>query len=69
MQEKGNIINKLATMSDVKQSTFDNIVRGETKNPRVKTLHIIAITFNLILSDFLDFQELNDYCFDDNDDE
>lgn len=24
-------INKLATMSDVKQSTLDNMVRGETK--------------------------------------
>ena len=62
-------INKLATMSDVKQSTLDNIVRGETKNPRVKTLHKIAITFNRTLSEFLDFEELNDFSFDDNDDE
>ena len=35
-------INKLATMSNVKQSTLDNIMRGLTKNPRVKTLHKIA---------------------------
>ncbi|CDA88689.1 putative uncharacterized protein [Ruminococcus sp. CAG:563] len=68
-KKRGISINKLATMSDVKQSTLDNIVRGETKNPRVKTLHKIAIAFNMTLSEFLDFQELNDYCFDDNDDE
>ena len=34
-KERGITINKLATMSDVKQSTLDNIVRGLTKNPRV----------------------------------
>ena len=58
-------INKLATMSDVKQSTLDNIVRGLTKNPRVKTLHKIALAFGMTLSEFLDFDELNDYSFDD----
>lgn len=52
-------------MSDVKQSTLDNIVRGLTKNPRVKTLHKIAIAFNMTLSEFLDFNELNDYSFED----
>lgn len=61
-------INKLATMSDVKQSTLDNIVRGLTKNPRVKTLHKIALAFNMTLAEFLDFEELNEYVFDDEDD-
>ena len=55
-KERGIAINKLATMSDVKQSTLDNIVRGLTKNPRVKTLHKIAIAFNMTLSEFLDFK-------------
>lgn len=63
--ERGIAINKLATMSDVKQSTLDNIMRGLTKNPRVKTLHKIALAFNMTLSEFLDFKELNDYSFDD----
>lgn len=67
-KQRGIAINKLATMSDVKQSTLDNIVRGLTKNPRVKTLHKIAIAFNMTLSEFLDFAELNDYSFDDSDD-
>ena len=64
-QQRGISINKLATMSDVKQSTLDNIVRGLTKNPRVKTLHKIALAFNMTLSEFLDFDELNAYSFDD----
>ena len=65
--ERKIAINRLATMSDVKQSTLDNIVRGLTKNPRVMTLHKLAIAFNMTLSEFLDFDELNDFSFDDND--
>lgn len=66
-KQRGIAINKLATMSDVKQSTLDNIVRGITKNPRVKTLHKLAIAFNMTLAEFLDFDELNDYAFDEED--
>ena len=68
-KQRGFAINKLATMSNVKQSTLDNIIQGNTKNPRVKTLHKLAIAFNMTLSEFLDFEELNDYSFDDNNDE
>ena len=63
--ERGIAINKLTSMSDVKQSTLDNIVRGLTKNPRVKTLHKIALAFNMTLAEFLDFNELNDFSFED----
>lgn len=63
-KERGISINKLANMSDVKQSTLDNIVRGITKNPQVNTLHKIAIAFNMTLSEFLDFDELNIYSFE-----
>lgn len=68
-KQRGIAINKLATMSDVKQSTLDNIVRGLTKNPRVKTLHKLAIAFNMTLAEFLDFNELNEYSFEDEDEE
>ena len=68
-RQRGISINKLANMSDVKQSTLDNIVRGITKNPRVKTLHKLAIAFNMTLSEFLDFDELNDYSFEDDTEE
>ncbi|MBR7132469.1 MAG: helix-turn-helix transcriptional regulator [Clostridia bacterium] len=66
-KERGISINKLANMSDVKQSTLDNIVRGITKNPQVNTLHKIAIAFNMTLSEFLDFDELNIYSFEEED--
>ena len=62
--ERGIAIYKLASMSDVRQSTLDNIVRGLTKNPGVRTLHKLAIAFNMTLSEFLDFKELNDYSFE-----
>lgn len=68
-KQRGIAINKLATMSGVKQSTLDNIVRGISKNPRVKTLHKLAIAFNMTLSEFLDYKELNEYSFDDENDE
>lgn len=68
-EQRGIAINKLATMSNVKQSTLDNIVRGITKNPRVKTLHKLAIAFNMTLAEFLDFDELNEYSFEDEDED
>lgn len=68
-KQRGIAINKLATMSGVNQSTLDNIVRGITKDPRAKTLHKVAIAFNMTLAEFLDFDELNDYSFEDDNDE
>ena len=68
-KERNIAINRLATMSDVKQSTLDNIVLGNTKNPRVKTLHKIAMAFNMTLAEFLDFPALNDFGFDEDDDD
>ena len=63
-QQRGWSINRLAAMSGVKQSTLDNIVRGETRNPRVRTLNLVANAFGMTLSEFLDFEELNAYAFD-----
>ena len=62
-------INRLATMSGVKQSTLDNIIRGLTKDPRISTLHKISNAFNMTLAEFLDFEELNDYIFLDESDD
>lgn len=56
-------------MSDVKRSTLDNIVHGLTKNLRVKTLHKIALAFNMTLAEFLDFPDLNEYSFEDDDED
>lgn len=58
-------INRLAKMSDVGQSTIDNIIQGKTTDPRIKTLHKIANCFNMTVSEFLDIKELNEFSFDD----
>ncbi len=64
-KERGYSINKLAKMSNVKQSTIDNIMHGASKNPGIQTLHKIALTFNMTVSEFLDYPELNDFSCDD----
>ena len=64
-KERGITVNRLATLSGLKQSTIDNIIRGTSKNPKVHTLHQIAVTFNMTLSEFLNFPELNEYSIDD----
>ncbi len=68
-KKRGFSINKLATMSDVKQSTLDNIMQGVTKNPGVKTIHKLAHAFNMTFAEFIDFEELNEFSFDDDSDE
>ena len=68
-RQRGISINKLASMSNVKQSTLDNIVRGVTKNPRVKTLHKLALAFKMTVAEFLDFESLNEYSFEDDEEE
>lgn len=67
-KERNISINKLAYISDVRQSTIDNIMQGNTKNPGVKTIHKISLAFNMTLAEFLDFSELNEYSFDDDTD-
>lgn len=62
-------INKLAEMSGVSQSTLDNFVNGKTFDPRIRTLHKVAIAFNMTLAEFLDFSELNDYSLEEQADE
>lgn len=68
-KQRGISINKLATMSGLRQSTLDNIMRGLSKNPRVKTVHKIANAFSMTLAEFLDFEELNEFSFEDDTEE
>ena len=56
-------------MSGLRQSTVDNIVRGLTKDPRIRTLHKIANGLNMTIAEFLDFKEMNEVSFDSNSDE
>ena len=62
---RGISINKLSEMSGVSQSTIDNLVNRKTFNPKIRTLHRIALAFSMTIAEFLDFPALNDYSFDD----
>jgi transcriptional regulator with XRE-family HTH domain len=57
-------LNKLATLSGVRQSTLDNIAKGNSKNPTLKTIHRIAVGLGMTVSDFLDFKEMNETVFE-----
>ena len=61
---KGITLNKLATLSGIRQSTIENIVKGNTKSPTLKTLHRISIGLNMTISELLDFKEMNETIFD-----
>ena len=60
-------VNKLLNMSNFRQSTVDGIVRGITKNPKLKTLHKLAVGLSMTVSELLDFPELNEFSFDEGD--
>lgn len=64
-EERNITINKLATLSGITQSTVENIMAGKTKNPKLKTLHKLAIGLNMTVSELLDFPEMNETIFED----
>ena len=63
--ERDITVNKLATLSGITQSTVDNLMKGKTRNPKLKTLHKLAIGLDMTLSQLLDFPEMNEIAFDD----
>lgn len=65
--ERNVSVNHLAEMSGLRQSTLQNIICGRSSNPTTRTLHKIALAFSMTLSEFLDFEELNQYEFDKDD--
>ena len=58
-------LNKLATLSGLRQSTLDNIAKGHTKNPTLRTLHRIAVGLGMTVSALLDFEAMNETVFED----
>lgn len=40
-------------------------MKGKTKNPKLKTLHKLAIGLDMTVSELLDFSEMNELAFDD----
>lgn len=47
-------LNKLSTNAGITQSTLDNIIKGGSKNPKIRTIILIAVSLNLTLSEFFD---------------
>lgn len=64
-KERNITINKLATLSGITQSTVENIISGKTRNPKLKTLHKIAVGLDMTVSELLDFPEMNETLFED----
>lgn len=64
-EERKITINKLATLSGITQSTVENIMSVKTKNPKLETLHKLALGLGMTISELLDFAEMNDTIFDD----
>ena len=62
--ERDITVNKLATLSGITQSTVDNLMKGKTRNPKLKTLHKLAIGLDMTVSQLLDFPEMNEIAFD-----
>lgn len=65
-QQRNFTIYQLSAMSGVRYSTLDNLIKRKTFNPKIKTLHKI---FSLTLSEFFDDPELENFSFDDSNDE
>lgn len=63
--EKHITLNKLATLSGLRQSTLDNIAKGNTSNPTLRTLHRIAVGLDMTVYELLDFNEMNITAFED----
>lgn len=63
--KKNITINKLATLSGITQSTVDNLMKGKTRNPKLKTLHKLAVGLDMTVSQLLDFPEMNETAFED----
>lgn len=63
--EREITINKLSTLSGITQSTVENIISGKTKNPKLKTLHKLAVGLDMTVSELLNFPEMNETIFED----
>ena len=63
--ERDITVNKLASLSGITQSTVDNLIKGKTKNPKLKTLHKLAVGLNMTVSELLDFPGMNEVAFED----
>ena len=62
--QRGISMYQLSVMSGVSHSTLAHIINSRTSNPGLKTIHKLAHAFSMTLPEFLDFDELANYSFD-----
>lgn len=53
-------VNKLATISDLTQSTINSIVNGKSKNPTLHTIQKICLGLDIELHQFFESDLFND---------
>jgi len=62
-REKNITINKLATLSGVRQSTVNNLIDGTSKTPTLLTILRLCLGLDMELKEFFDdivFKDLDD---------
>ncbi|OGO88487.1 MAG: transcriptional regulator [Clostridiales bacterium GWF2_36_10] len=64
-KERNITVNKLSKLSGITQSTLENIIKGNSKNPGLRTLHRISQGFGITISELLNFPEINEVIFED----
>ena len=64
-KERNINVHQLAMLSGITHSTMHDLVTGKTKNPKIKTLHKIAVGLGITVSELLNFKEMNETIFDD----
>lgn len=63
--ERNLSVNRLATISGLRQSTVNNIIINKTKNPSILVIQAIALGFEMTLPEFLDFSEITSLTLED----
>lgn len=57
-KEKNLSINKLSYLAGLTQSTVDNIIKGNSLNPKLKTIAMISRAFGMNVLEFLNDSEI-----------
>lgn len=53
------------SLSGLRQSTLDNIAKGNTKNPTLRTLHRITVGLDMTVAQLMDYEIMNESVFED----
>ena len=64
-KERNITIHRLATLSEISDNSLEKIVQGKTKRPALHTIHSISLALDMKITEFLDFDEMNEVTFSD----